>query len=37
MKKKNTKSVEQWKIIAQQLKSFESPNIVDMKSVVIEH
>ena len=34
---KNTKSVKQWKIITQQLKSFESPNIVDMKSVIIEH
>ena len=35
--KENTKSVKQSKIITQQPKAFESPNIVDKKSVIIEH
>ena len=37
IKKKNTESVKQSKIITQQRKTFESPNIFDIKSVVIEH
>ena len=34
---KNTKPVKQSKIITQQPKTFENPNIVDIKSVIIEH
>ena len=37
MRKKNTKSVKQSKIITQQSKTFENPNIVDKKSVIIAH
>ena len=36
-KRKDTKSVKQSKIVAQQPKAFENPNIVDMKSVVKKH
>ena len=35
--KKNTKSVKQSKIITYKPKTFENPNIVDIKSLVIEH
>ena len=35
--KKNTKLVKWWKIIAQQPKAFENANIVNIKSVTIEH
>ena len=34
---KNTKSVKQLKIITQQPKTCENPNIVDIKSVITEH
>ena len=34
---KNTKSVKQSKIIIQQPKTFENPNIADIKLVIIEH
>ena len=34
---KNTKSVKQSKIITQLPKTFENPNVVDMKSVIIEY
>ena len=37
LKKKNTKSVKQSKLIIQQLKAVEIPNIVDIKSIIIEH
>ena len=37
MKKKNTKLVNWSKIITQQPKSLENPNIVEIKSVIIEH
>ena len=37
MKRKNTKSAKQLKIITQWLKAIENPNIVDIKSDVIEH
>ena len=37
LKKKNTKSVKQLKIITMQAKTFENPNIVDIKSVIIEY
>ena len=37
IKRKNTKSVKQSKIITQQPKSFENPNIVDIRLVIIEH
>ena len=36
-KKKYTKSVKQWKIIAYFPKIFESPNIINIKSVITEH
>ena len=35
--KKNAKLVKGLKIIIQQLKATENPNIVDIKSVIIEH
>ena len=34
--KKNTKSVKQ-KVVTQQPRLFEKPNIVDIKSIIIEH
>ena len=37
VRKKNTKSVKQSKIITQQLKDLENPNIAYVKSVIIEH
>ena len=37
MKKKNKKLVKLSKVITQQLKAIENPNIVDIKSVIIEH
>ena len=37
IRKKNTKSVKRLKIITQQPKTFESSNIVDIKSVFIEY
>ena len=37
IRKKSTKSVKQWKIITQQSKTLENPNIVDIKLVIIEH
>ena len=37
LKRKNTKSVKQEKIITQQLKAIENPNIVDIKPVNIKH
>ena len=37
MKKKNTKLVNWSKIITQQPKSLENPNIIEIKSVIIEH
>ena len=37
IRKKNIKSVKQSKIITQQPKTFKKPNIVDIKSVNIEH
>ena len=37
IRKKNTKSVEQWDIITYQPKFFENLNIVDIKSVITEH
>ena len=37
MRKKNTKSAKQSEIITYQPKSFENPNIVNIKSVIIEH
>ena len=37
IRKKNTKSVKQLKIITYHPKTFENPNIVDMKSIIIEH
>ena len=37
IKKKNRKSVKQSEIITYQPKTFENPNIVDIKSVIIEH
>ena len=36
-KKKNTKSLKQSNITAHQPKSFEKPNIADIKSVITEH
>ena len=36
IRKKNTKSVKQSKIITYQSKTFENPNIADIKSVIIE-
>ena len=37
IRKKNTKSVKQSEIITYQPIAFENPNIVDIKSVIIEH
>ena len=37
IREKDTKSVKQLKIIIQQQKTFENPNIVDTKTVFIEH
>ena len=37
IRKKNSKSVKQSEIITYEPKSFESPNIVDIKSVIAEH
>ena len=37
IRKKITKSVKQSEIITYQLKPFENPNIVDIKSVITEH
>ena len=37
IKKKNTKSVNQSEVITYQLKTFEKPNFVDIKSVITEH
>ena len=37
IRKKNTRSVKQSEIFACQPKTFENPNIVDKKSVIIEH
>ena len=36
-KKKTPKLVKQSNIITYEPKTFESPNIVDMKSIIIEH
>ena len=37
IRRKNKKSVKQWKIISQQQKYFENSIIADVKSVIIEH
>ena len=37
VRKKNTKSVKQSKIITHTPKTFENPNIVDTKSVITKH
>ena len=37
LKKKNRKSIKQSEIITYQPKTFQSPNIVDIKSVITEH
>ena len=37
IRKKNTKSIKQAKIITYQPKTFENPNIVDIKSAITEH
>ena len=37
IRKKNTKSVKQSKIITQQPKTFKNPNTVDIKSVIKKH
>ena len=37
IRKKNTKSVKQSEIITYQRKTFERPNIVDIKSVITKH
>ena len=37
IRKKNTKSVKQSKMITYQPKAFENPNTVDIKSVITEH
>ena len=37
IKKKNKKSVKQSKIITYQPKTFENPNIADIKSIITEH
>ena len=36
IRKKNTKSVKQWKIITYQPKTFENPNIVDINLAISE-
>ena len=37
VRKKNTKLLRQWKIITDQPKSFENPNITDIKSIITKH
>ena len=37
LKRKNTKLIKRPKIITQQRKGIENPNIADIKSVIIEH
>ena len=37
IRKKNTKSVKQSKIITYQSKTIENPNIVDIKYIITEH
>ena len=37
VRKKNTKSVKQSEIITYQPKTFENPNILDIKSIITEH
>ena len=37
MRRKNIKSVKRSKIVTQQVKAIENPNIVDIKAVIIEH
>ena len=37
IRKKNRKSVKQSKVIPYQPKTFENPNTVDIKSIIIEH
>ena len=37
LRKKSTKLVKQSKIITQQPRTFENPNIVDINSAIIEH
>ena len=37
VRKKNTKSGKKLKIIAYQLKTFDNPNIAEIKPVIIEH
>ena len=37
LRKKNRKSVKQWKIITYWSKTFENPNIIDKKSIIKEH
>ena len=37
IRKKNTKSVKQSEIITYQPKTFENPNIVDIKAVITKH
>ena len=37
IREENTKSAKQSEIITYQLKTFENPNIVDIKSVIKEH
>ena len=37
LKRKNTKSVKLSKVITQQPKTFQNPNITSIKSVIIEH
>ena len=37
IRKKNTKSVKQWKIITYQTKVFGIPNIVDIKSIITKY
>ena len=37
IRKKNTKSVKQSEIITYQPKTFENPNIADIKSVITKH
>ena len=37
IRKKNTKSIKESKVITQQLKTFENPSDVNIKSVIIEH
>ena len=37
MRRKDTKLVKESKIIIQQPKNIESPNLVDIKSVIIKH